>query len=409
MEVSQHPRQCKEGHLFCLDCVQKQIEVNPSCPLCRQPISMNSISRNLIAEMAVENLMIWCKYHFDWEDGTNWTKNDVDGCPESFPSMQLASHERHCQFAWAVCPFSSQGQRCSERNLRKKTLKEHERVCLYRTIECEFCFGSVPYHAFDSHMMECDSIPVQCRYCDMKVSRRNLNEHEQLSCQESHVLCPYDCQVKVKRRELPEHNRVSVVEHLEFLNLRMHEKYSLELQEREKVIHELQGKIENLNKRIQVLSESSCIEWNIEWKKVEHLIYVTEDFYFQDLNLTIWLYPNGDTEESSGHISLFISYENEKDLVRKIFKKAQDNKKAYIKKLKYFFEIVNLREAVNTVRSGDILFSLFQNNEPNCLMKGERKMIRNDQMNKESGFLNEKGELQVMLHLHILKTNVILG
>jgi hypothetical protein len=215
--------------------------------------------------------------------------------------------------------------------------------------------------------------------------------------------------VKVKRRELPEHNRVSVVEHLEFLNLRMHEKYRLELQEREKLINELQGKMENLNKRIQVLSESSCIEWNIEWKKVEHLIYVTEDFYFQDLNLTIWLYPNGDTEESSGHISLFISYENEKDLVRKIFKKAQDNKKAYIKKLKYFFEIVNLREAVNTVRSGDILFSLFQNNEPNCLMKGERKMIRNDQMNKESGFLNEKGELQVMLHLHILKTNVILG
>jgi len=217
-------------------------------------------------------------------------------------------------------------------------------------------------------------------------------------------------QKKLKRKDFKQHNKDFVAEHLDYMRDNIHQKHNLELTDRDDRIRELNLKVDILNKKIQALSEGALIQWKIKWKNIEDENYVQESFWFEDVNLTIWLYPNGDTLESNGFISLFIFYEHEVPEKEFSFFHKNDiqvTKKEYIKKLKYYFEIVNFQDGLQNIRSGDILFSLYPNRGAS-LMKGERKMISHDLISKESGFLNEEGELCINLHMDHTKTSIIL-
>jgi len=82
-------------------------------------------------------------------------------------------------------------------------------------------------------------------------------------------------------------------------------------------------------------------------------------------------------------------------------------KRIYIKKLKYYFEIVNHLQESKNERSYDITFSLYPN-RGESLMKGNRTMMKNNLISKETGFLNEEGELWINTHIDHIKTSVIL-
>jgi uncharacterized protein YchJ len=222
--------------------------------------------------------------------------------------------------------------------------------------------------------------------------------------------CPYQCAEKVKRSNLKQHNKEYIVEHLDYMREDIHRKHNAELMARDERIRDLNQKVEILNKKIQSFSEGALIQWKIKWKNIEKENYMQESFWFEDVNLTIWLYPNGDTVESQGFISLFIFYEHDVPEREYIFfhKNAkQVPKQEYIKKLKYYFEIANFQDNLQNVRSGDILFSLFPNRGAS-LMKGERKMISRDLLSKEAGFLNNEGELCINLHMDHTKSSVLL-
>jgi hypothetical protein len=96
----------------------------------------------------------------------------------------------------------------------------------------------------------------------------------------------------------------------------------------------------------------------------------------------------------------------------------------HVKKLSYYFEVVNNDESSN-IRSGDISFSLYPHRGGGLMkyasldpfsfflvfffpisyvysntIRGERRMIRNQLISESNGFLTEKGELILRLHLY---------
>lgn len=58
------PRQCRNGHLFCFQCVRQCLEQNPHCPQCRCDLTLEQLSRPLFVEKYLHNTAVWCRYHF---------------------------------------------------------------------------------------------------------------------------------------------------------------------------------------------------------------------------------------------------------------------------------------------------------------------------------------------------------
>jgi len=401
MDVCNMPRQCKDGHLFCFECIQRQIEHSPTCPECRQEITMGTISRNLVAEKQIENLLIWCRYHFEFGENKEWIISE-SGCNESMSVLNLPTHEKQCQYAWFPCPFSL---KCGK--IRKKDMIDHEKDCKYRTIICEFCLSSVQLFMLEDHLSDCTDVPIKCSYCsDFPIKRGKIENHENYICPEFLILCHYRCKERIKRKNLLEHDKEFVAEHLNFMRMEIIQQHEYEIQVRDKKIQELNMRVEFLNKKIQSLSEGGLIQWKLEWREIEKAAYIQRSFCFEEVYLTIMLYPDGDTEESSGYISLFLLHEPDTRGPEFVFFQTKE-KRISIKKLKYYFEIVNHLQESKNERSYDIVFSLYPN-RGESLMKGNRTMMKNNLISKESGFLNEEGELWINIHIDHIKTFVIL-
>ena len=54
-----NPRQCRLAHAFCLYCITTALQVNPTCPSCREPLTMDQLSLSGKREI-VEELQAYC-------------------------------------------------------------------------------------------------------------------------------------------------------------------------------------------------------------------------------------------------------------------------------------------------------------------------------------------------------------
>lgn len=207
---------------YCLG-IQQQIEHSPTCPLCRQEISLENISRNLVAEKQSENLAVWCRYHFEFGENEECLVSEL-GCKETLLSINLAAHEKQCPYAWTNCPYSD---KCGK--IRKMNRTEHERECIYRTTECEYCYCLVQLPLLNEHQQECKAGPTQCNYCGEELTRGNLSAHEIEICMEFPIDCPYKCTEKIKRKDLKQHNKEYIAEHLEYIREDIEQKHNFEL------------------------------------------------------------------------------------------------------------------------------------------------------------------------------------
>lgn len=55
LQLLNKPRQCKNGHLFCLHCISQCLEKGHECPSCRCSLKMEELARSLFVEKRIFN------------------------------------------------------------------------------------------------------------------------------------------------------------------------------------------------------------------------------------------------------------------------------------------------------------------------------------------------------------------
>eukprot|EP01114_Cavostelium_apophysatum_P024074 TRINITY_DN92_c2_g1_i1.p1 TRINITY_DN92_c2_g1~~TRINITY_DN92_c2_g1_i1.p1 ORF type:complete len:436 (-),score=71.84 TRINITY_DN92_c2_g1_i1:90-1397(-) len=295
------PRQCRNGHLFCLSCISQYVERTPQCPQCRCSLKDTDLARSLFVEKHIRQLKVHCRYHFTSGDKrTEWAV-DPSGCTEIFTVETAATHERVCDFAPVPCSFNS------SEIIRKKDLESHELVCAYRPLTCEHCLLPVERSKLDEHLQTCDMVVVTCKTCGAKVKRGEAENHKKNSCPEEVVMCSFQgCETKLLRKLLHDHLKDNAGQHLELLRKNfdrqlsvIEQKFEKEIQAREETIKTLQSELA----RTELRSEWRIQNWSLMKKK--RFLY-SEKF---EIGGSLWflgIYPDGDTEDARGYLSAYL-------------------------------------------------------------------------------------------------------
>lgn len=181
------------GHTFCAGCINRALEMQPSCPIDRQPINKTRDYHRLplIVKDQLDRLKVKCPNN---------------GCDHECLREHLEGHyERRCQFTLVRCPDTN----CTKRVARRDSLPE--KGCMHRDICCQYCNEVMMVAELDAHYDHgCTGAVAVCSECDATVVRHRLEKHKSQDCPEAEVRCKWQstgCRVAEKRRIVREHER----------------------------------------------------------------------------------------------------------------------------------------------------------------------------------------------------------
>uniref|UniRef100_A0A6B2L4X5 RING-type domain-containing protein n=1 Tax=Arcella intermedia TaxID=1963864 RepID=A0A6B2L4X5_9EUKA len=360
-----HPRQCKNGHLFCETCVLRSIQRSPKCPSCRCPLSENELSRSLFVEKHINTLNLYCKNHFKYQPNQKEWLLDADGCNEVFINEEMKKHEAACPYNWVDCSWN---KKCSR--VRKKDLEAHLEQCEWRMVACRHCGGQFCARKLEEHFETCSSVDVLCELCGAGFKRMEMESHLLKSCQELLIHCPYGCKEKIIRKNLKQHLQGNIVEHFESMRL-LHQRQlqSLEIS--------YQNELRIRDQEIQILKRKSKNEtkviWVIEgWRKTSQQHYVSSKrFEMASCKWFFGLYPDGDVEESKGHLSIFLFVEKQPP-------------KGKLVSVRFSITLVNFKDQNKIIKKELKTSFPLKDNQPGW---GDKKLIKTSLITEESGFL----------------------
>lgn len=306
LQILSKPHQCKNGHLFCKDCISMQILNSPECPQCRCTLRQEDLGHCLYAERHVQQLKVWCKHHVrraeDQITGECW-ETDEDGCNAIFPLETVSQHEKNCGYAFVSCKYSAKCER-----IRKKDIAKHEETCKFRPLECPHCKQLVESSKMEDHLANCKCLPVDCPKCNLQIQRGDVEHHKKVICPEETVTCQFadrGCDAKMKRKALKDHLNEQAGLHLSLLKSSMDEVAHM------KQMYETQLKVRDDKIKLleKTLSEiDTKIDWRIKnWSTMKKRSYIQSDkFNFAEYNWFIGFYSDGDNEESRGYLSVYL-------------------------------------------------------------------------------------------------------
>eukprot|EP01127_Copromyxa_protea_P011668 TRINITY_DN2956_c0_g1_i1.p1 TRINITY_DN2956_c0_g1~~TRINITY_DN2956_c0_g1_i1.p1 ORF type:complete len:411 (+),score=39.48 TRINITY_DN2956_c0_g1_i1:60-1235(+) len=370
------PMQCKNGHIFCEECIKCSLRSRSVCPTCRCSLEEKDLSRVLVVDRMLATLDIWCSYRYR-QTPSGW-EIDGEGCPTVCKYENVELHEKQCEFAWASCTFSK------ECKIRKRDLAEHKSSCEYRPVECEFCHLDFQSNALSDHKSKCKAAPTSCDSCGEKLRRADLTYHQQKQCPEQPLVCPYNCNQRILRKDLKDHLNKNIIEHLEELRL----SFSRTLKDME---DKHQKEILSLEKKIQSAKDSRrASEIKVNWQVRDWNFLAKKSGYSQskkfELDGLTWylgIYPNGDTPDSKGWISLYLFYDGI----------TGDN----TIKTRWKMSLVNTNPANTITREHTVTFPLSGGQG-----WGERRLIQTSVVsNDRSGFV-VNDSLRVSLEFRVL-------
>ena len=123
--ILNNPHQCKNGHLFCLQCLQTCTE----CPTCKISLNHSELGASLLAQERIETLSMKCRCK-------------VMGSPDSTCSWTGLLKElttRECPFELRMCPNVGCRVVCGI-----EPLKQHNPLYQKRLVECDLCSLNIP-------------------------------------------------------------------------------------------------------------------------------------------------------------------------------------------------------------------------------------------------------------------------
>ena len=119
-EVCRSPVTCRSGaHLFCLDCLTESLRRNPSCPVCREPLTApvpSAFASAQVSALDVQCVHDKCQWkgtcgrldsHLDTDCLHEPIKCSAEDCGALVPRGEMATHEQFV--CLQSCPNSKLG------------------------------------------------------------------------------------------------------------------------------------------------------------------------------------------------------------------------------------------------------------------------------------------------------------
>ena len=120
-KVLKDPVQCPNEHYFCRSSIQRSLQDNKTCPMCKHPLTEETLTKlPRIVKVMWENLMIRCDY-------------ERRGCGELIKLEFLDRHVSSCGYSPTRCTNAG----CAEGINRHE--KEGHELCQFRKIVCDDC------------------------------------------------------------------------------------------------------------------------------------------------------------------------------------------------------------------------------------------------------------------------------
>ena len=217
------------GQHYCEVCIKKWREEKTACPHCREDGFQVVINRGKVRE--VKALRVYCTnsrqqreanrdQHEEREeigdeiDGLEG-REDGDGCDWVGELGDLEDHlnanptpltqMKGCLFVELECKF------CQHKVVRSCLREHQDNVCLLRDYTCPYCNYSDTYtNVTEQHWEACPLFPIPCSYCDSEIERSGLEYHINTDCPLAPVTCifePIGCNEKFKRKYTSKHMR----------------------------------------------------------------------------------------------------------------------------------------------------------------------------------------------------------
>ncbi|EGG22260.1 hypothetical protein DFA_04378 [Cavenderia fasciculata] len=270
--ILQNSRQCKSGHLFCLDCIKPiALGVNRgkrSCPQCRIEINLDQLNCSLLAENMTKDLKIYCINHFHKE-------NILVGellCDEIIKIGDLESdiHQLSCKFNRYKCPNGG-----CDHTFLKPELEDHLEECKFRIVSCQYCQQEFKLSNMVFHeQFWCPEMNEQCQYGCRQTYIRKKKEDHLAECPNQKVECPFgkaQCSFIGMRKDMNDHINESISTHISGMNQSFNQKLKLLTDENIKLSLELKDTNESIK---HLIEQNKAKGWHsYEWTINKDLIY----------------------------------------------------------------------------------------------------------------------------------------
>lgn len=217
------------GHTFCSPCLHRALELQPVCPIDRQPIDkLRDLGQTRVILDQLDRLKVKCPNK---------------GCDTICSRDRLASHyERYCDYTLVRCPDPD----CTMAIARMDA--KPDAGCLHKDSSCQYCNKTVVIADLEAHYdNDCSGHTAKCPHCSAIVVRHRMEKHIANDCPEAEIPCSshtYGCPFRNKRRLIEQHEQNGCI-HATIGKLAMGR-----LEDR-MIINDLKGRLAALDARVR--------------------------------------------------------------------------------------------------------------------------------------------------------------
>ena len=79
-QVFVDPVQCKDGHIFCRDCLFLALKKKQECPICKTKLTTTTICANLYVKNAIQESEVYCFSRLTELESASIVTTDGDKC-----------------------------------------------------------------------------------------------------------------------------------------------------------------------------------------------------------------------------------------------------------------------------------------------------------------------------------------
>eukprot|EP01027_Heterolobosea_sp_BB2_P015284 GEZU01021886.1.p1 GENE.GEZU01021886.1~~GEZU01021886.1.p1 ORF type:complete len:429 (+),score=97.51 GEZU01021886.1:172-1458(+) len=209
-DVLQDPVLTNCKHRFCRKCILQSLKQRNTCPICRAEIKnpATELKEDITAFDLINDSNVYCE------------RVNV-GCKWEGPLSNLKDHVRGCSYVSIGCEYVKRG--CGEKNILRKDLAEHVKVCPFRDVKCDFCGDIIiAKNLEDHHNNKCLEFAIACpNACGAQLKRKQVDSHLRDSCGLAEIDCQFaahGCTAKMKRKDERAHMQEHIHEHVRLLN-----------------------------------------------------------------------------------------------------------------------------------------------------------------------------------------------